>query len=185
MRFVDTCLPGVVDLRPTVHHDRRGQFVKAYHRELFAARRLGTDFAEEYWTVSQARVLRGLHFQLPPHDHAKVVYCVAGKILDAVLDLRAGSPTVGRHALAELSGATGNGVYIPPGLAHGFYVLEAPAIVVYAVTSAYAPDHDAGVRWDSVGIPWPDAEPVLSNRDHGFPTLADFQSPFTFDPDRP
>jgi dTDP-4-dehydrorhamnose 3,5-epimerase len=181
MQFVATALPGVVELRPEVVPDRRGTFVKTFRRDLFVQRGLRTDFAEEYWSVSQARVLRGLHLQLPPHDHAKLVYCVAGRVLDAVLDLRVGSPTFGAHALIELDAAEGNCVYIPAGLAHGFYVLEPSATMVYKVTSLYDRDHDAGVRWDSAGIPWPDAEPVLSDRDRGFPALADFRSPFTFD----
>src|SRR5581483_7390979 len=141
---------------------------------------LRTDFAEEYYTVSHVRVLRGLHFQVPPHDHAKLVYCAAGRVLDVALDLRVGSPAFGRHVRAELSAADGNALYLPPGLAHGFYVLEAPALMVYNQTSVYAREHDAGVRWDSAGIPWPDADPILSDRDRSFPALADFRTPFVF-----
>lgn len=180
MEFVNTPLPGVVAVRPAVIGDCRGMFVKMFHRGLFAAHGLATDFAEEYWTVSQTRVLRGLHFQLPPHEHAKLVFCVSGTVLDAVLDLRAGSPTFGHHVLTDLDGETGRGVYIPPGLAHGFYVLQAPATVVYMVSSVYSREHDAGVRWDTADIPWPDQNPVLSDRDQSFPALADFASPFTF-----
>jgi dTDP-4-dehydrorhamnose 3,5-epimerase len=182
MEFAATALPGVVEVRPAVARDRRGTFVKTFHRARFAEHGLSLDFAEAYYTVSHARVLRGLHFQLPPHDHAKLVFCAAGRVLDVALDLRRGSPTSGRHALVELSAEAGNGLYLPPGLAHGFYVLQAPAVVVYNQTSAYAPSHDAGVRWDSAGIPWPDADPVLSERDRGFPALADFPSPFTYSP---
>jgi dTDP-4-dehydrorhamnose 3,5-epimerase len=183
MEFVDTPLPGVVELRPDVARDRRGTFVKTFHRDLFAEHGLRTDFVEEYYSVSHARVLRGLHFQLPPHDHAKLVYCAAGKVLDAALDLRRGSPAFGRHVLVELEADRGNCLYLPPGLAHGFYVLQAPAILVYNQTSVYARSHDAGVRWDSAGIPWPDADPILSDRDRGFPPLAEFPSPFRFEQD--
>src|SRR3954462_6088312 len=137
MQFVETALPGVIELRPAVSRDRRGTFVKPFRHDLFAQRGLRTDFAEEYWSVSEARVLRGLHFQVPPHEHAKLVYCVAGRVLDAALDLRVGSPTFGRHALFQLDAADGKCVYIPAGLAHGFYVLQPPAIMVYKVTSLY------------------------------------------------
>jgi len=180
MEFAATPLPGVVEVRSRVFDDDRGTFVKTFHRDLFAARGLRTDFAEEYYTVSHVRVLRGLHFQVPPHDHAKLVYCAAGRVLDVALDLRVGSPAFGRHVRAELSAADGNALYLPPGLAHGFYVLEAPALMVYNQTSVYAREHDAGVRWDSAGIPWPDADPILSDRDRSFPALADFRTPFVF-----
>jgi dTDP-4-dehydrorhamnose 3,5-epimerase len=180
MEFVDTTLPGVVEVRPAVVRDRRGTFVKTFHRDLFAAHGLRTDFAEEYWSASQERVLRGLHLQCPPHDHAKLVYCAAGRVLDVALDLRAGSPTLGRHVRVELAATTGNCLYLPPGLAHGYYVLEGPAVVVYNQTSVYTRDHDTGIRWDSAGIPWPDRDPILSDRDRGLPTLADFRSPFTY-----
>jgi dTDP-4-dehydrorhamnose 3,5-epimerase len=182
MEFVATALPGVVELRPVVVRDWRGTFAKTFHRDLFAAHGLRTDFVEEYYSVSHARVLRGLHFQLPPHDHAKLVYCAEGSVLDVALDLRVGSPTFGEHVRRELDAVAGLCLYLPPGLAHGFYVLQAPAIMVYNQTSVYVHSHDAGVRWDSAGIAWPDADPVLSDRDRDFPALADFRSPFTFTP---
>src|SRR5204863_8059953 len=99
MEFVETALPGMIELRPAVARDQRGTFVKTFHRDLFAAHGLRTDFAEEYWSVSQARVLRGLHFEVAPHEHAKLVYCVIGKVLDVGLDLRRRSQTFGLLAL--------------------------------------------------------------------------------------
>jgi dTDP-4-dehydrorhamnose 3,5-epimerase len=171
-------LPGCHEILPTVARDRRGSFVKTFHREAFAAAGLAHDFAEEYYSVSRQGVLRGLHFQVPPRDHAKLVYCVAGSVLDALLDLRRGSPTYGEHRLVTLSSRRRNLVYVAPGLAHGFYVTSRSATLVYKTTTVHAPDCDRGVRWDSAGIPWPDREPVLSDRDRGFPALADFDSPF-------
>lgn len=173
-------LPGCHILTPRVARDARGAFVKTFHREVFAAAGLRHDFVEEYYSVSRRGVLRGLHFQAPPHDHAKLVYCTAGTVLDAVVDLRAGSPTFGHHRIVPLGSRQRNLVYIAPGLAHGFYVTSASATLVYKTTSVYSPEHDCGIRWDSAGIAWPDASPLLSERDRGFPALRDFRTPFVF-----
>jgi dTDP-4-dehydrorhamnose 3,5-epimerase len=171
-------LPGCRALTPAIHRDRRGHFIKTFHRDWFAAQGMATDFAEAYYSVSRRGVLRGLHFQLPPHQHAKLVYCVEGAILDAVVDLRRGSARYGAHALFSLSGQDGRLVYVPPGLAHGFYVTSESATVIYNVTSTHHPAADAGILWSSAGIPWPDPAPVLSERDSGFPPLSEFSSPF-------
>lgn len=179
--LVATAIPGCLEVRPRLLADERGHFVKVFHRDIFAAAGLASHFAEEYYSVSRRGVVRGLHFQRPPMDHAKLVYCVAGRIQDAVVDLRAGSPTLGRHALVELSAEAGNMLYIPSGLAHGFCVLSESATLVYKVTSVYSPEHDAGILWDSVGIPWAEREPILSARDRGHPALADFASPFVYE----
>jgi dTDP-4-dehydrorhamnose 3,5-epimerase len=129
-------------------------------------------------TVSAKGVLRGLHFQLPPHDHAKLVYCTAGEVMDVAVDLRVDSPTFRQFVCLTLSADQGNMIYLPPGLAHGFYTLSDSATLVYNVTTVYAPSHDAGIRWDSVGIPWPDQDPRVSERDHGFVAMEVFDSPF-------
>lgn len=100
--------------------------------------------------------------------------------MDVVVDLRQGSPTFGRFQTFFLSAQRANLVYIPQGLAHGFYVLTKSAIVMYKVTTMYAPEFDAGVLWNSVGIPWPDRDPILSERDRAFPSFSEFQSPFVF-----
>jgi len=181
MRIVPTPIPGCLQLLPDVLRDERGSFVKTFHQDVFRENGLATDFAEEYYSVSYKRVLRGLHFQRPPKDHVKLVYCVTGTVLDAVLDLRLGSPTYGEHAAIELSAEKGNLLYIPKGLAHGFYTKSDLAVMLYKVTTVYAPEHDTGVLWNSAGIQWADEEPILSSRDRGFLKLRDFQSPFRFD----
>ncbi len=178
--LVDTTIPGCVELRPRLQEDMRGRFVKVFHRDAFAAAGLATDYAEEYYSTSHRGVIRGLHFQLPPHDHAKLVYCVSGKVQDVVLDLRVGSPSQGGHKLVELSAEAGNMLYIPPGLAHGFCVLGESATLVYKVTSVYSAAHDAGILWNSAGIAWAVENPILSERDRAHPTLADFASPFVY-----
>lgn len=173
-----TEIDGFVELLAAVASDHRGSFIKTFHKEAFAENNLPTLFSEQYYSCSKHRVLRGLHFQVPPHDHAKMVYCVVGEILDVAVDLRVGSPTFGCHAAVTLSAALGNQTVLLSGLAHGFYVRSETAIVVYNVTTTYEPKHDAGIRWDSAGIPWPDAHPLLSARDAALPPLADFKSPF-------
>lgn len=170
-----------LELQPKVIQDARGKFVKIFHDQAFAAQGLETSFAEEYYSVSQKNVIRGLHFQMPPMDHVKMVYCVEGEVLDVVVDLRVGSPTYGHYALFELSAAKANSIYIPKGMAHGFCVLSEQATMVYKVGSVYSPAHDAGVRWDSAGIPWPTTEPVLSARDESFSPLDKFISPFSYE----
>jgi dTDP-4-dehydrorhamnose 3,5-epimerase len=176
----ETPIPGCFELKLVIHEDIRGRFVKVFQREDFLRHGMTTEFAEVYYSVSHKGVLRGLHFVLPPKDQDKLVYCVQGEVFDAVVDLRKGSPAYGKHALFRLSGERANMVYIPKGCAHGFYALSEQATLVYQVTTAYDPELDAGIRWDSAGIPWPDAVPTLSGRDQGFPTLAEFASPFEF-----
>lgn len=180
MKIVPTALPGCYQIVTDIRRDERGSFVKVFHEETFRRHGLATGFAEEYYSTSRRGVIRGLHFQTPPHDHAKLVYCVQGTVLDAALDLRRGSPSYGRHITLELSAENGHMLYLPAGLAHGFCSLSAQSLMVYKVTSAYAPDNDGGVLWNSAGIAWPAQEPVMSARDRTFPTLAQFDTPFVY-----
>ena len=176
--FKQSRLVGCFEIQPKVFDDERGKFIKVFHENLFIAQGLQAQFVEEYYSVSFKNVIRGLHFQLPPMDHVKVVYCVEGEVMDVVVDLRVDSPTFGRYALFELSSTKANSIYIPKGMAHGFCALSEKAIMVYKVSTVYSPIHDAGILWDSVGIPWPAVDPVLSMRDQGFPKFEHFESPF-------
>ncbi len=166
-------------IQPRIFEDNRGTFVKTFHKEIFKASGLEINFAEEYYSFSHKGVLRGLHFQLPPHDHVKMVYCIQGRIMDVIVDLRKDSPTYGRYAIYELSSEKANGLYLAKGIAHGFYVLSEFAIVMYKVTSVYSSEHDTGILWNSVGIPWPDQNPIMSERDKRFESFADFKTPFS------
>jgi dTDP-4-dehydrorhamnose 3,5-epimerase len=176
----ETRIPGCYELQPIVRADSRGQFVKTFHHEYFEQNELETSIREQYYSVSQKGVLRGMHFQKPPHVHSKIVYCTSGTILDVALDLRIDSPTYGAHISLEISAESGNILYLPEGLAHGFYSLTG-ATVVYNVSSVYNPESDAGVLWSSIGMDWPDPAPDLSERDTTFPNLEEFNSPFSFD----
>lgn len=177
---IKTAIPGCYELQPSALRDSRGAFVKTYHADRFREVGLRTDWAEQYYTTSVPGVLRGLHFQLPPHDHAKLVYCIVGRVLDVAVDLRVGSPSYGQCVTLELSAERGNMIYLPSGLAHGFCTQDQPATLVYNVTSVYQRESDAGIRWDSVNIPWPLTNPLLSERDQSFSTLAAFDSPFAY-----
>lgn len=178
MKSIRQPLPGVHLLQPKIVTDGRGDFVKTYHTGLFAE--LGIDFVpvEEFFSTSKRGVIRGMHFQVPHHDHAKLVYCVRGRVLDVLLDLRKASPTFGQATSAELSRANSHIFYIPAGIAHGFLSLEDDSVMVYKTTTVHQPDHDAGIRWDSFGFDWGAATPILSVRDAALPRLQEFVSPF-------
>jgi dTDP-4-dehydrorhamnose 3,5-epimerase len=173
-------LPGVNILIPIVREDPRGIFVKTFHADFFSAHGLAVDFREFYYSVSIKGVIRGLHFQSPPADHEKLVTCVSGKILDVVVDLRIGSPFYGHHETIDLSAANAECLYLPKGVAHGFYVYSESATMLYYVTTPYDPKLDSGIRWNSLGIPWPEASPIISDRDQSLIPFQDFVSPFHF-----
>jgi dTDP-4-dehydrorhamnose 3,5-epimerase len=182
MRLCETEIPGCYEVHFAAHRDARGVLVKTVHAPSFASLGLNADFRETFYTVSEKNVIRGMHFQLPPADHTKLVHCMAGAVTDICLDLRQGSPAFGRFAVVELSAQACNGMYLPKGVAHGFHVRQAPAIVIYQVSSEHAPAFESGVRWDSFGAPWEVQAPVLSPRDAALPPLQDFRTPFKFQP---
>ena len=178
IEVIPTKIHGCYELRPTVVQDQRGFFAKIFHRPLWEQLGLCTDFDEEYATHSLAGTVRGLHFQVPPMQHHKVVLCLRGEALDVAVDLRKDSPTYGEHIAVNLSGTLANAVYLPAGLAHGFCVTGDEALLYYKLSSVYSPRHDGGIRWDSAGVAWPVKDPVLSDRDRKLPAFADFDSPF-------
>jgi dTDP-4-dehydrorhamnose 3,5-epimerase len=177
MQFEQEVLPGTWVVRLKRFADARGTFVKTFARSVFDAHGAGFDLREEFYSLSRRDVIRGMHFQLPPHDHAKLVYCAAGAVEDVLLDLRRG-PGYGRVASVALSGDAPALVFIPSGIAHGFRSLADDSLMVYKTSTEHAPTHDAGIRWDSFGHDWHCAAPVLSDRDRGHPPLAAFDSPF-------
>ncbi len=180
MQIEKTKIPGCFEITPRILEDNRGSFVKTFHHQSFKDNGLETNWVEEYYSLSHHGVLRGLHFQTPPHDHTKLVYCVVGQVLDVVLDLRVGSPTFGESTCFDLSAQKANMIYIPSGLAHGFFTLSETATMIYKVSSMYAADNDAGLLWNSAGIEWPEKNPILSARDEKFPHFDQFDSPFVF-----
>jgi dTDP-4-dehydrorhamnose 3,5-epimerase len=175
---VPTAIPGCVLLPLRRHEDDRGDFVKVFRRDAFAALGLDPDVAEVYWSTSRRGVVRGLHFQVPPHEHAKTVTVLRGEVHDVVVDLRVGSPAYGEVAQTPLASSDPCALHIPIGCAHGFQVVSGEAVVAYLVGTEHAPSDDTGIRWDSVAADWPVADAIVSERDAAFPSLADFASPF-------
>jgi dTDP-4-dehydrorhamnose 3,5-epimerase len=178
MELIPTALQGCLEVRPFFAQDDRGTFVKTFHVDQFAKAGLPVDWREEFYSSSRRGVIRGMHFQTPPHDHEKLVYCMQGRVLDVVVDLRRASPTFGRHVAVELDAARGHGLYIPKGMAHGFLALTEEVLMAYKVGTVHASAHDAGILWSSFGLDWGIDSPIVSTRDRAHPPLADFDSPF-------
>jgi dTDP-4-dehydrorhamnose 3,5-epimerase len=178
--FAPLGLPGCLEVLPRAADDERGRFVKFFHAPSYAARGLDHDFAEAFYTTSRRGALRGMHLQLPPRAHAKLVWCVAGTMVDVVLDLRRGSPTYGEHVALELDESVPRGLYLPRGVAHGFYTTSDRSILGYLVTTVHSPEHDSGIRWNTFGMEWPDRSPIVSTRDAMLPALDEFVTPFEF-----
>ncbi len=175
---IDTKLEGCYEIQPVVRGDSRGSFTKTFHESAFKELSLATDYIEQYHSMSVKNVIRGMHFQTPPAAHEKLVYCTVGKVMDVALDLRKNSKTYGKFHVFTLDWEKGNMAYLSKGLAHGFCTLSDKAVMMYMVTSQYAPEHDSGILWSSAGIPWPVEQSVLSERDQSFVRLEDFKSPF-------
>ncbi len=177
MRILEEPLPGVFLVQAPVRADERGCLVKPISRPCHQAVGLeAADWVEQFFSVSHAGVLRGMHLQVPPHAHAKLVYCVQGRMLDVVVDLRAG-PNFGRCFSTELSGGDGRFLLVPRGVAHGFYAHER-SIIIYNTTGEHVPGAEAGVRWDSIGFDWPEAVRCVSERDKSLPGMGDWRQVF-------
>ena len=165
MEKLETAIEGCYELQPRIFKDNRGKLVKTFHEDTFKELGLETDFTEEYYSVSKKNVLRGLHFQIPPHDHVKCVTCILGKIFDVVVDLRKSSSTYKKTFTIELDAEKGNMLYIPKGLAHGFLALSDETVFLNRTTTVYMPESDKGVHWNSCAIDWPVKDPIVSEKD--------------------
>ncbi len=178
MKLEKTNLDGfyVISLEP--HSDVRGKFVKTFNNDIFSNLGLKCNFYESYFSISKKNVLRGLHFQRPPAEHTKLVFLTAGSILDLVVDLRNSSPSYGEYSIVNLDSNDFKMLYIPEGFAHGFYTKSKKATVVYMTTTVHSPDNDSGIKWDSLGIPWPTNNPIISDKDKDLVTFEKFKSPF-------
>ncbi|NTV78476.1 MAG: dTDP-4-keto-6-deoxy-D-glucose epimerase, partial [Clostridiales bacterium] len=133
---------------------------------------------EIYYSTSQKDVIRGMHFQLPPSEHDKIIHVIRGSIVDVILDLRKASVTYKKVYSIKLDSCNPVSIYIPKGCAHGFRSLENDTMVIYEVSSGYDPDKDMGIAFDSIGYNWEVESPIMSERDCAFQRLEDFDSPF-------
>jgi dTDP-4-dehydrorhamnose 3,5-epimerase len=172
VRVEPAAIPGVLIIEPDVHHDARGFFLETYHADRYRQHGIAGPFVQDNHSRSEIGTLRGLHLQLR-RPQAKLVRVIEGQIFDVAVDVRRGSPTFGRWVSAVLSASDFRQVYIPPGFAHGFYVLSASAQVEYKCTDVYAPDDEIGIAWDdpTLSIAWPPGDRILSDRDRRHPTL--------------
>lgn len=173
-------------LTPTKHGDQRGFFSETFRADFAVQCGIQSPFIQDNHVFSKQRgVLRGLHFQIPPRAQGKLVRCVRGAILDVGVDIRAGSPTYGRHVAVELSAENWRQLWVPPGFAHGYVTLQDDCEVIYKVTEYYAPECDRGIAWDdpALKIDWrlPAADIILSEKDRKQPTLAETGVVFKLD----
>lgn len=170
-------LPGVWHLPLPRHEDARGFLLKTQASRMLKPYLGDEVFRESFYTVSHRHVLRGMHFQMPPHDHVKLVHCAAGAALDVLLDIRKGRG-YGRFASVMLDSCEPSLLLIPKGVAHGFLSLEDRTVMHYQTTVEHESQSDAGIRWDSFGFQWPQQEPLLSPRDRAHVIFDEFVSPF-------
>ena len=185
MEVIKTDIDGVLILEPRIFNDQRGYFFESYNHRAFCEA-IGRDinFVQDNESMSTRGVMRGLHFQRPPFTQAKLVRCVRGAVLDVAVDLRAGSPTYGRHVAVELTEDNRRQFFVPRGFAHGFAVLSETAVFQYKCDNFYSPSSEGGISIldPSLGIDWriDPSEAILSDKDLRHPPLSDFTTPFSY-----
>jgi dTDP-4-dehydrorhamnose 3,5-epimerase len=188
MIVTTTEIPEVLLIEPKRFGDNRGFFSEVFNAKLLAAHIGEAIFVQDNHSLSQKQgTLRGIHFQSPPFAQDKLVRCVKGAILDVAVDLRRGSPYFGRYVTAQLSADNWRQLYVPKGFGHAFLTLTPDTEVIYKVTDYYAPDHDGGIIWNDpdLAIAWGLSESdavELSAKDRSLPFLADFDTPFSYEP---
>lgn len=176
MKATPTAIPEVMLIEPKVFGDARGFFCESFNQAAFnAATGTAFEFVQDNHSRSSKGVLRGLHYQLPPHAQGKLVCVVRGAVWDVAVDIRQNSATFGQWVGQELTEDNHKQFWIPPGFAHGFVVLSESADVVYKTTNYYAPQSERGLMWNDpdIGIAWPDLgmEFLLSDKDQKQPLL--------------
>lgn len=172
MIFHETEVVGVVVVEPTFVTDNRGYFARTFSADQFSAHQLATQFVECSTSFNGRRgTVRGLHYQVSPHEEAKLVRCTRGAIYDVSVDVRRESPTFLRWVAVELSADNAQMVYVAPGVAHGFQTVADMSEVYYEISERYTSEAARGVRWDddAFGIHWPLPIAVISERDRSFP----------------
>lgn len=184
MPFIQTSLPGVLLFEPTVFEDNRGCFFESYNENLFREQGIDIRWVQDNQSSSNFGVIRGLHYQLPPHAQSKLVRVNRGKILDVVVDLRKGSPTFGKSFCKVLSAKNKRAIFIPKGFAHGFSVLSKQADVIYKCDAFYNKQSEAGIIFNDaeLQIDWriPSELVIISDKDRELPTFAQCQNSFEY-----
>jgi len=190
MRIETTAIEGIVAITPPRFGDHRGYFSEVFKDAWFRENVADVAFIQDNESLSaQVGTIRGLHFQIPPFAQGKLVRCLAGRIMDVVVDIREGSPSFGKWLSQELSPENGMQLWVPAGFAHGFATLEPNSVISYKVTAPYSPQHDRGIAWNDpeIGIRWPfdERDTVSSDKDKTLPRLADLPSHFSYSAQQP
>lgn len=174
MTVRETPLPGVLLVEPKIFADERGFFIETFSTRAFEGTGIPEHFVQDNHSRSSRGVLRGLHYQLH-NPQGKLVHAARGRIFDVAVDIRVGSPTFGKWFGTELNDENLNSLWVPPGFAHGFFVLSDIADVIYKCTDLYHGSDDRGVLWNDprIGIEWPDVNPILSSKDAEYEGLTE------------
>ncbi len=181
--FKKLAIPDVILIMPEVFEDKRGFFMEAYKKSEFEKGGIEIDFIQDNQSSSRKYVLRGLHYQIPPREQAKLVRCVRGKIFDVAVDIRKSSPYYGKWVGEYLSEENKKMLFIPPGFAHGFLTLSEKAEIIYKVSKEYSKDHERGIlcKDPAIKIKWPiQGKPILSEKDKRLPLLQEAEKEFRF-----
>ncbi len=180
IELIESVFDGLKLFKPRVFPDNRGYFLETYNSRDFAAFGLPENFAQDNLSSSRLGTIRGLHYQLPPHEQGKLVWVIYGRVKDVAVDIRRGSPTFGKHYSIELSSENHYIFWIPAGFAHGFVTLEENTMFAYKCTQYYQPQAERGIRWDDpdLGIDWGMQNPIISSKDVTFPCLSEVTALF-------
>ena len=184
MEIIKSDIEGVVIIEPRIFEDSRGYFFESFSEREFVEKVCNTRFVQDNESKSSYGVVRGLHFQLPPHAQSKLVRVVEGAVLDIAVDIRRGSPTFGKYVAVELSAENHRQLFIPRGFAHGFAVLSETAVFQYKCDNYYAPQSEGAIAWNDaeIGIDWriPADKVILSAKDMAHPTLTECNTLFDY-----
>lgn len=180
MEVTESRIKGLLLLRPKVFRDERGYFFESYRSDILMEAGLNLVFVQDNESKSQKGVLRGLHFQKPPHSQGKLVRVIKGAVLDVAVDIRKDSPTYGQHMTYELTEDNKTMLWIPEGFAHGFLTLENDTIFQYKCTGYYNKEAEGSIRWNDpeLGIDWQILSPVVSDKDKNAPLFRELHSKF-------
>lgn len=180
MEIIETHIKDLLIIKPRVFADPRGYFFESYNEGVFKQNGITAHFVQDNQSLSNAGVLRGLHFQSPPYEQGKLVRVITGAVLDIAVDIRKKSPTYGQHIAIELTEDNKTMFYIPPGFAHGFLTLQDNTIFSYKCTNLYNKASEGTVLWNDTDLQlnWDIENPVLSEKDLTGTKFKEFESPF-------
>ncbi len=184
LNIIESGIEGLKVFQTKIYRDERGYFYEVFSSQKFEDAGINDRFFQDNISRSRKGVLRGLHYQLEPKAQSKLLTVISGKIIDAAVDLRAGSPTFGKHFTVGLCSDDGKIIYIPKGFAHGFLSLSDDTVIMYKCGELYSPGHERGVRFNDpdLGIEWkyPAGEIIVTERDRQFPLFRDAEMNFKF-----